>query len=163
MASLVIIDEAYRDIDLIGIVTNYVINGGKTGNLIGGQGVFLNSPAFYMMTVRDYYMKDSGRMLEHFILSFDVKEEIGPNGAFSIGYDVCALFPDYQLVFGVHTDTDNLHIHWAMNTVNLRTGNKFNFTNSKVFWLRKEMAKLLEPYKIPCVLRIGNQDENGAA
>lgn len=156
MANLIIKNEAYKDTASVENVTKYVISGSKTGGCIGGQGVFLNDPAGYMWTVKDYYLQDSGKMVEHFILSFDINEEIDTEDAYWLGYSICGLYPDHQLVFGVHMNTDNLHIHWVMNTVNLRTGKKFNFTYVETFRLRKEIAKILEPYNIPCELRIDN-------
>ena len=152
MAVLKIANNGYRNIESIQNVTSYVINPYKTCDLYGGQGVLINKPHLYMETVQNYY-HSGGKMMQHFILAFGDFDCISFDEAYDLAYAVCELFPDYQLVFGVHLDKDNKHIHWAMNPVNLRTGRKFNFTYGESFALRKKIAKLLEPYEIGCSLR----------
>ena len=36
------------------------------------------------------------------------------------------LFLDYQVIYAVHEETENLHIHFIVGTVNLRTGMAFD-------------------------------------
>lgn len=153
MAIIKIMDDEYRNIESIRNVTSYIINPNKTCDYYGGQGVLLNKPYLYMEAVQDYYC-NGGKKMQHFIISFEDVDDISLSVAFDLAYAVCGLFPNHQLVFGVHLDTDNIHIHWALNPVNLRTGKKFNFTYGESFGLRKKIAKLLKPYNIDCSLRI---------
>ena len=155
MANLIIVDKEYTSPWVVRNVTLYVIDTNKTFGYYGGQGVLLDNPAYYMRLAKKHFCQEDGKMIQHFILSFDRHDmrHIDENGAFFLGYAVCGLYPDYQMIFGVHQDTDYLHIHWVMNPVNLRTGKKFNFTFSESYELRAKIANFLEPYKIPCNLR----------
>ena len=38
------------------------------------------------------------------------------------------IFPEYQAVYAVHTNTENLHIHFILNTVGLN-GKKIHMDN----------------------------------
>ena len=56
------------------------------------------------------------------------------------------IFPEYQAVYAVHTNTENLHIHFILNTVGLN-GKKIHMDNSF-------MSKTFEPcllYTSRCV------------
>lgn len=56
-------------------------------------------------------------------------------------------FEEYQCVFGLHEDTDNLHIHFAWNAVNYKNGKKWHA--SKKEWenmveeIQKKAAEIL--------------------
>ena len=48
-----------------------------------------------------------------------------------------ALFPEHQVVYAVHTNTENLHIHFVINTVGL--------DGKKIHMDRSFMKKVFEP------------------
>lgn len=64
----------------------------------------------------------------HYLLSFSGEEEeyIGVNEALRIGYIVADFFRGWQVVFGIHTDTDNLHIHFIVNCTSYENGRAFD-------------------------------------
>lgn len=74
---------------------------------------------------KEFYRKLDGRQFKHFVLSFE--EGVGtPEIAIKMGEDIAKeLFKDYEVYLGVHTDTDNLHCHFIVNSVSLKTGNKY--------------------------------------
>ena len=153
MANLIIVKNEYRNNDALKNVVNYVKKSDKVRGDVGAQGTLLDNPYYYMDKINRNYQHD-GKKAQHFILSFEVEDNTSSLDPMTLGYEVCALYPEYQFVFGVHHNTDQLHIHWAMNPVNMLTGKKFNFTFGETFSLRKEIARLLEPYNILCNLRI---------
>lgn len=87
-----------------------------------------------------YLGKDSGRRINHLIVSFP--ETVQDEKIVYIAAERLAdLFgEEYALLYGVHQDTDHLHIHFAMNTVSYRTGKKFH-TSRKEFQAWKEEIK----------------------
>lgn len=75
-----------------------------------------------MMDVKKFYGKLGGRAALHGIISLPV-EESGKERAADL-MALCAdvmkqIFPNHQAVFAVHTNTDNLHIHFIVNSVGL--------------------------------------------
>ena len=64
------------------------------------------------MLVKQHFQKMDGREMRHFIVSFD--EDITPYDAYIMGRQIAAYYAHrYQIVFGVHDDTENLHIHFV--------------------------------------------------
>ena len=153
MANLIISKNEYYTNTALENIVNYVLNESKSFGVIGGQGVLLNNPSQHMKTVKEYYCQD-GKQAQHFWLTFADNEYITPLDAYAIGYEVCNLFPEYQIVFALHQDTDHLHMHWAMNPVSIVTGRKFNFGFKESFELRTQLAKILADYDCCCNLRM---------
>lgn len=81
-------------------------------------------------TVQKIYNKSSGRRMCHYVLSFDSMIR----DADAVKELACAVmwefFPEYQMLYAVHINTDNLHIHFIFNPVNIETGKKFSLKNA---------------------------------
>lgn len=106
---------------------------GKDGamNVHGAQGVLLGEPdGMYrqMEGVKKQFHKERNRQGMHYMLSFSGEEEkyIGVNEALRIGYAVADFFRGWQVVFGIHTDTGNLHIHFVVNSTSYENGKAFD-------------------------------------
>lgn len=67
------------------------------------------------------------RLLQHRVISFGEEELSNPVMAFELAKEVASFYFErgYISFFGVHLDTDNLHIHIAVSTANWRNGNHF--------------------------------------
>lgn len=100
-----------------------------------------------MMDVKKFYGKLGGRAALHGIISLPV-EESGKEHAGEL-MALCAdvmkkMFPNHQAVFAVHTNTDNLHVHFIVNSVGL-DGKKIhqpkNFINEVLHPCINEYAK----------------------
>ena len=75
-----------------------------------------------MMDVKKFYGKLGGRAALHGIISLPVEESGKERAAdlMALCSDVMKkIFPNHQAVFAVHTNTDNLHIHFIVNSVGL--------------------------------------------
>ena len=156
MGNLIISKHEYNNDTALGNVVNYVMNENKSFGVSGGQGVLLNNPHTYMELVKTYYCQD-GKQVQHFWLTFGRDEYITVSDAYSIGYAVCSLFPEYQMVFSLHQNTEHLHIHWAMNPVSIITGKKFNFGFKESFELRRQIGDILKDYGCCCNLRMPSE------
>ena len=153
MANLIISKNKYNTNTALENIINYVLNENKSFGVIGGQGVLLNNPNQYMKIVKEYYCHN-GKQAQHFWLTFDYNEYITTSDVYKIGYAVCNLFPEHQMVFALHQNTDHLHIHWAMNPVSIVTGRKINFGFRESFELRKRLGEILAGYNCNCNIRM---------
>lgn len=116
--------------DLRNLVNYAAMGKDGTANVCGAQGVLLGEPdSMYcqMEGVKKQFHKERNRQGMHYVLSFSGEEEkyIGVNEALRIGYAVADFFRGWQVVFGIHTDTDNLHIHFIVNGTSYENGKAF--------------------------------------
>ena len=103
----------------------YITDHKKTVSyLIGGTGVDENTAYERMKTVKQFYGKEGGREYIHFCVSFKGKrdEEL----VSFIAENISVIFADFQVLFAVHTNTPNTHIHFIINSVNVNNGRKFS-------------------------------------
>ena len=144
------------DIDNANLLTNqltYVTNDVKTmdGLYVGGRHIVdFSNATNEMMQVKEFYGKLGGRVATHGIISLD-REESDPRNAgklmLLLNDFMTELFPEHQVVYAVHTNTENLHIHFVINTVGL-DGKKIHMDRSfmkKVF--EPTLNKLAEKYE----------------
>ena len=121
----------------------YVADAVKTceGALVGTQNLVSVETAFAeMMKVKDFYGKTDGRIALHGTISLEAYESTPENipALMMVCQDMLEeLFPQNQAVFAVHTNTDNLHVHFFLNSVGL-DGRKIHQDNDFV-------RKVLQP------------------
>lgn len=93
--------------------------------------------AHQMRAVKRYFKKTDGRQMYHYVLSFDETLK-DPKKVYEVGLEIMdGFFDEYQTVFAVHENTNNLHIHFVFNSVSYVTGKKWCLKN-KDFYLFKE-------------------------
>lgn len=88
----------------------------------------VNHAAEQMHFVKEAWNAVDGRQMYHFIVSFCDKElySIDIDDAIGLAESICNYLGDErQIIYGIHLDTDNLHIHFAMNTVSYRDGRRY--------------------------------------
>lgn len=124
---------------------------------IGGLAVDPQNVVEQMQMVKEAWHQTEGKQVYHFILNFTPleSERITSLGAVvQLAYKICEYFADeYQIVFGVH-DSGHLHIHFAMNTVNYRTGKKYTHGNVDDYVLADLIKTLYLPDVLGDVLRV---------
>ena len=122
---------------------SYVINETKTleGALVGTQNLVSVETAFNeMMAVKRFYGKEDGRIALHGTISlesFESTPENAPKLMMACQDVLSKLFPNNQAVFAVHTNTDNLHVHFFLNSVGL--------DGKKIHQDRNFVRKVLQP------------------
>lgn len=143
--------EKYSDPLAYDCVIGYILQDEKTpSKIIGGFGVDFDNPA---QSMRDHTIrcnKDNGVRLRHFVVSF-TKTEIKSidhirNVANHLG-SVIGL--TYQVVYAVHEDTANLHIHYVFNSVGLFTGRKYHGSKVDHYALKQTIQNALKVNGIP--------------
>lgn len=128
----------------VGREVSYVINELKTlqGLYVGGRHISdIQNATNEMMQVKEFHNKLGGRVALHGIVSLPVGESGKENaGKLMMLVDnlLEEIFPDHQAIYAVHTNTDNLHVHFVVNTVALN-GRKIHMDNNF-------MSKVFDPY-----------------
>lgn len=90
-----------------------------------------------MIQVQKYYNKNNHRRMYHMIVSFPsyIRSEYAiKHWAESIAE---MLFERYQVYYGIHTSTDNWHIHFAFNAVSYMDGKKWHQNKNEMRELKK--------------------------
>lgn len=131
----------------------YITQPGKCKmGFYGAQGLYLDNPsgmARQMMNTKKNYEQTEGRMMLHYVVSFseEMMKLIAPLDALNLGYAIMDMaFKEYQVVFGVHEDTDNLHIHFAVNSTNYCTGRQFSLSEQGFYYMCKNIEDLVANY-----------------
>ncbi len=146
MPILKIVEESYSNKDAMVNVINYICR----GPFIGGLGVNPNCAALQMSLVKYVWYKTGGRQVRHFIVSFAGNESTDPDELMAYGYAIANYYYEkgFQVVFGVHTNTGHLHIHFAVNTVNFRNGYMYGDGWSDAGLLRKYIQDLMPRWAV---------------
>ena len=139
-------------------VIEYITNPRKTLNKnIGVSAMEGFEYAKEMDEVASIYHKNTGVRLRHFIISFESWEVNDPEVAYQIGQDIAEyLGREYQTVFSVHQDTDQLHIHIVINAVSYLDGHRYRGTRSEFYGFKEWVDMVLKRYGINRVRYISN-------
>ena len=134
------------DIDNVNQLNNqlmYVTDEIKTvdGLYVGGRHIMdFDNATSEMMQVKEFYGKLDGRVAMHGIISMS-EEESDPRNAgklmLLLNEFMERIFSEHQVVYAVHTNTENLHVHFVVNTVGL--------DGKKIHMDRSFMKKTFEP------------------
>lgn len=161
MSNIVVMNKAYSDEKALERVINYCA--GFTVNhkkCIGymGYGVFWNIPRYIIKDfnhVKQVWGKTEGRQLCHIVETIDVphnKNNLDNHGmsrneqikyAAKTAFELGELIWDagYQNCFFVHNDTDRVHVHYVINTVNMFTGRKIHNLGDIGYMMHNHLAR----------------------
>lgn len=125
------VNKSYDDSNSVFDLINYIMNPVHAiSQLYGGIATSYLSPviaAIEFWTVKKAYHKEEGRQIKHLIISFDKSEHVNNFRALNLGYLIAQYFQNkYQIVFAVHENQPNIHIHFIINTVSFVDGLKYN-------------------------------------
>ncbi|WP_206514861.1 relaxase/mobilization nuclease domain-containing protein [Bacillus thuringiensis] len=94
--------------------------------------------------LRMLYGKDKGVQAHTIIQSFK-PGEITPEKANSIGLELAqSIAKDYQVVIYTHTDTEHIHNHIVINSVNIETGKKYHSNNKQRDLIKSENDRICQ-------------------
>lgn len=79
-------------------------------------------------TPKNIYHKENYISIRHFVLSFSPEfDDVTPYQAAQIADRIAEIFAsEYQVIYAVHENTDNPHIHFLVNPINIHTGKLLN-------------------------------------
>jgi len=130
-------------------VIQYILNPSKAKNYCGAYGVDMNAPAESMKTVSAQFGKSQGVQLRHFIISFYPNELNTPAIANEIAKQFAAFFVhEYQVIYAVHENKPQLHIHMIINSVSYVDGHRYYGTRAEFKSMQKHMQNILRNHNI---------------
>lgn len=148
MPILKIKNDSYVGENALENVVNYVLQADR----YGGLAVDPEHAVFQMRLVKQLWSKTDGRQVRHIILSFSKHEVLDYYDAMRYGYQICQYFGGhFQIVFGLHTNTEHVHLHFALNTVSFVDGSKFSAGPSDYWTLRNYVQSLMPQWKVDLV------------
>lgn len=124
-----LIDSALVNIDSVEVIYNEFIQTKKEFNKLDGNNFF------------------------HYVISFSDEDKIDEKDVMEIVYKFLEdkKFDGFQIFYGTHQDTDNLHCHILINSVNCINGKKWHMGNNEWIPFQLKLNKIAKPYgcKIP--------------
>lgn len=136
--------KANRDIEtLLAYIAGETKNKERT-RYYNGRGLAQDciKAAKAFIKVQKKYGKASQRRLYHLFISFP-KEIDDANYVKLVAENVAnMLFDKHQIYYGVHEDTDNLHIHMAINAVSYVDGRKWHQSKKELEEMKKKISKV---------------------
>lgn len=118
-------------------------------NYKGSRAVNIENAAEEMNILAQVYNNDEKVRLRHSVISFDKDENIAATQADEIARAAIQYFGDeYQIIYCVHEDTDNIHVHIVMNQVSYLDGHKYHGSKKQHYDFIKYMKQVVRPYGI---------------
>lgn len=151
MCIVKLVNDSYENLSSIHHLVNYVLKDKcdkcreRPVRFYGGYNVDVWRAADQMLSVKEYYQKTDKRLMRHMIVSFE--DDISPYNAYILGWQIAAYFADrFQIVFGVHEDSDNIHIHLVFNTVSFVDGLKYSGERSDLVAFKHYVNYVYDSY-----------------
>lgn len=148
MCIVKVVKKPYKNESSIFNLINYALTDKRSNTAVryyGGYNVGVLRAAEQFVLVNQYFQKWDDRKMRHFVVSFD--ENIAPYDAYILGWQIAAFYADrYQIVFGVHDNTENVHIHFVFNTVSFVDGLKYSESYSDLYKLNVYVDKTYNEY-----------------
>lgn len=140
-----IVEQKYHDDSALKNVIEYCYRPDKTPHqYIGGIGVNPQYAVEQMEAVALAYRKASGLRLRHMLLSFDKHERISFQRAKLLAFQLASYYGyKYQIIYAVHEDKANKHIHFVMNTVSYLDGHKYAGHRDDYYRFQEYMRSVL--------------------
>ena len=125
----------------------YVMNREKTDeNLISGIGCSPDTVLSEFTFVKKQFKKEDGRTYVNIIQAFSPDDDITLETAHEIGLRFAEYFGGFQALVATHRNTDYLHNHIIMNSVNMENGKKFHQTARELARAKEYSNKLCQEY-----------------
>lgn len=143
-----------RDKDIYNLIA-YIAGTGKNTEKekavsVHGRGIsnhYKKAPE-QMIKVQKLYGKDQKRRCYHMIVSFDAEEDDCISVILAADAIASMIFEKmhHQVFYGIHTSTDHLHIHFAFNAVNYRSGKKWHQNKLEFEKFKKNILEIIIGY-----------------
>ena len=98
-----------------------------------------------MEVTKRLWGKNGGRTYKHFIQSFAKDENISPEQAHQIAYQLAEALPewaDFEVLIATHTDTEYLHTHFIVNSVSYVDGHKLQQSRDELQNMKDQSDRL---------------------
>ena len=110
-------------------VIDYVTRSEKTdARLCTGLHCSANTAFYEMQFTKQLFHKTGGRTFLHFIQSFSQDEDITPEEAHQVAFELAekfSYFVGHEVLIATHRDKQHIHSHFVVNSVSYEDGRKF--------------------------------------
>lgn len=108
-------------------ILEYVTNREKTNDrLITGVNCLAQSALEEFQSVKNQFRKNDGRAYYHIVQAFSPDDPLDFDTAHEIGMQFAEYFAGFQCVVATHMNTNHIHNHIIMNSVNFENGKKYH-------------------------------------
>ena len=159
---------------VIRYIRGFINKSGETDNVLYYDGLYLN-PEFAardMLLHKQLCSKEGGSQYKHYVLSLE-ENELPDNLDYGTieGNSQWSVFPKVawaiqkltqcQIVYAVHTNTDNVHMHIVINSVRLDNYQKLNIDYQLFITMLHTCDDLLDCYGLSKIRGLRFFDQNG--
>jgi len=131
----------------LGGILDYVTNREKTTDaLITGVNCVAQTARDEFEAVKRQFHKTDGRGYYHIVQSFSPDDPLDFETAHEIGLKFAEYFQGHQCVVATHMNTDHIHNHIIMNSVNFETGRKFHQSAREMQQAKEFSNRLCQQY-----------------
>ena len=111
---------AYQD------TLNYITNPEKAAYTGACNLMSVETAAQEMEHTAESFGKNCGKRVRHSVLSFSQADRVTPEQADRYAQEILQHYaPDFQLVYAVHTNTEDVHVHMVMNQIAYTDGHRY--------------------------------------
>ena len=128
-------------------ILDYVTNREKTvERLITGVNCVAQTALHEFEAVKKQFRKTDGRAYYHIVQAFSPEDKLNFDTAHKIGLKFAEYFSGYQCIVVTHMNTDHIHNHIVMNSVNFENGKKFHQSAKEMQQAKEFSNKLCKQY-----------------
>lgn len=128
-------------------IFNYVTRSEATeSKLICGVNCSPDSALDEFKFVKKHFGKEDGRTYYHIIQSFSPDDDLTPETANEIGIKLAEYFPVFQILVATHVNTNAIHNHLILNSVNFENGKKFHQSRDEMLQVKEYSNQLCREY-----------------
>lgn len=163
MAIVKIINRKTAKTYAVKAVLDYIRNPTKTENglLCSAKDCLLECAYQQMINTKLDFQQDTGRQYIHIVQSFATDDKLNSETAHEIGQRLLESFDGFQGVVCTHTDRNQLHNHFVLNSVNWKTGRKWQFSKNDLYRLRKLSDSLCREYGLSVIDKSKGWQQSG--
>jgi len=146
-----------KNIESLGNVIAYCSQEYKTkykdSRLISGINCMPETAMKEFIATKKHWNKQDGMQYYYAVQSFEDGLNISPVLAHQIAREWAEkCYPNHEIYIATHLDTDNIHSHIVINSVNMKTGYKIHQSTKELNEMRKVNDELCIKYGLPvCV------------
>ena len=128
-------------------IFDYVMRDEATEDkLISGVNCSPESALDEFRFVKKRFHKEDGRSYYHIVQSFSPDDDLTPETAHEIGLKFAEYFPGFQIVVATHVNTNAIHNHLIMNSVNFENGKMFHQSRNEMLQAKEYSNQLCREY-----------------
>ena len=104
----------------------------------------IHTAADEMRNVAIAFNKGKGKRVRHSVLSFGDWENVTPEIADAFAQKIILHYADdFQIVYAVHANTDEVHIHFVMNQISFLDGHRYPGDKADYYRFRKWIKQII--------------------